>query len=332
MQTFEGLESYVAPRGGIVLTIGNFDGVHVGHQRILTEAAEACPRLGVATVAAMTFEPHPWTVLAPHRAPARLTNAEDKRRLLAWQGVGALIVMKSEPSLFALSAEAFLARVAERCRPRMIVEGASFRFGRGREGDAATLAEAGRRHGFETRVVEPQMCSDAGGASVVSSSAIRQALLDGRVEIASEMLGRPHAITGFVARGAGRGARIGIPTANLEGIEQVCPAAGVYVAVAWIDEERPRLAAVNIGAQPTFEDDQQRVEAHVLDLDEDVRGKRMRLAFIAGLRPQRKFGSADELVKQIRTDLALVRAHEPGTSLEKLDRVWRAPTTAEAVS
>lgn len=307
MQAYDGLSQFDAPTEGVVLTIGNFDGVHVGHQRILAAARESARQAGGIRVVAMTFEPHPSAILAPHRAPARLTTHAEKLELLGRHGADQAIVLRAEPSLFAQPAIDFLNEVVLRCRPRAIVEGPSFMFGRGRDGDVTMLLSHASRLGYALFVVASQSITHGGVATPVSSSAVRAALANADVELAARMLGRPHVLSGIVVAGAGRGAGIGVPTANLARCPQLCPAPAVYAAAAQIEGEPLRPAAVNIGAQPTFGDEQRRIEAHILDFSGDLRGRTLRLYFLRTLRQQRKFDSVQKLTNQIRRDIDATR-------------------------
>ena len=338
MEIVHGLERFVPPASGIVLTIGNCDGVHRGHARLLETAHAIGERLG-APVAVMTFDPHPLAILAPERAPAPLTTLEEKLALLARLGVAYTLVLRSEPALLGQQALDFLASLVAHCRPRALVEGPDFNFGRGRSGNIATLREHAPRWGYEVHLVPAVHAADLPTHPTISSTSIRQALRDGRVGDANLMLGRPYRITGKTEHGQHRGAGLGFPTANLGGIVHLLPQEAVYAAIAQIDaapasaqaaptypaertlaaaEPEFRLAAVNIGPQPTFAQELSRVEAHVLDYQGDLRGRRVGLHFLARLREQQRFANPTELVEQIRRDVAATRAF--GVALDALRR------------
>ncbi len=319
MNVFDGIESFTPPAGGTVLTIGNFDGVHRGHQRIIRTANEIAGGHPGAIAAAVTFEPHPREILAPRHAPPRLTTRADKLALLERCGLAAAIVLRSEPALFQRSAQDFLSDIVRRCRPVALVEGASFSFGRGREGSVEMLRRHAGPFGYSLSVVDTFLCDELPGRPGVSSSAVRDAVGRGDVEAAAVMLGRPYSVSGTVGRGAGRGAAIGCPTANLDDVPQMIPGFGVYAAEAELPNGagitretsglRGRwLAAVNVGPQPTFGGQTARVEAHLLDFAGDLRGRELRLHFKRRLRGQVKFGSAEELKGQIAADVRTVRA------------------------
>ncbi|TWT43944.1 Riboflavin kinase [Phycisphaerae bacterium RAS1] len=302
MITLQRLEEYSPTPAGAVVSIGNFDGVHRGHAAILLQARVRAAELRARQVV-ITFEPHPMAVLAPQRAPARLTRLEDKLRLLAEAGVDACIVLKADAALLSLEAEAFLDLVVTNLRPRAFVEGPDFNFGRGRGGSVETLRAAGDRLGFAVTVVAALHCDELPGRPTISSSSIRTALAEGRVADARRMLGRPHRVTGRVGHGQNRGAALGFPTANLVDVEQVLPGHAVYAAVAELPDGRRFAAAVNVGPQPTFGQDVSRVEAHLIGFSGGLRGASVGLGFVERIRGQQKFGSIDALAAQIREDV-----------------------------
>ncbi|MBU0640498.1 MAG: riboflavin biosynthesis protein RibF [Planctomycetes bacterium] len=309
MKVFHGFEEFVPPAAGVVLTIGNFDGLHRGHRRIIDSARTLAGQADRPLVA-LTFEPHPLAVVAPDRAPARLTTEAEKLALLASCGVDAAIVLRAVPRLLARTPAEFLTSLADRCRPRAIVEGATFNFGRARAGSVDTLRAHGQLLGFSVHVVETVRCDELPGAPAVNSSAIRAALTAGRIDVANALLGRPYRISGTVATGAGRGATLGYPTANLDEIPHLIPQHGVYAAAAQTDSGDWFLAAVNIGPQPTFDAHDARVEAFLLDYSGDLRSQRIALHFFARLRAQRRFSGPRELSEQISQDVANTRRNE----------------------
>jgi riboflavin kinase/FMN adenylyltransferase len=315
MDVTSGLERFSPPRAGVVLTLGNFDGLHCGHARILAAACDVAARLG-APVAALTFHPHPLAILAPERAPALLTTLVERLALLESLGVRHTIVLRSDRELLSQHAHDFLARLVAHCRPRAIVEGPDFNFGRGRSGNLATLREHAAEWGYEVHAVPAAHCPELPTNPIISSSSIRQAIRDGRIEEANLMLGRPYRIAGTTVRGAGRGAGLGIPTANLDRVVHLLPQEAVYAAVAQVRAPGPvrpprredlHLAAVNVGPQPTFGSDVERIEAHLLDYAGDLRGRRIALYLVSRLREQQKFARPAELVAQVQQDIAAVR-------------------------
>ncbi|MFO0840520.1 MAG: riboflavin biosynthesis protein RibF [Phycisphaerae bacterium] len=307
MQRFDALDSFRAPPGGVVLTIGNFDGVHVGHRAIIETAREIAARRGDAPVVVMTFDPHPLAILAPHHAPARLTGLGERLAILERLGVHSAIALRSDPALLSSSAEEFLARVVEHCRPCAFVEGPDFNFGRNRGGSLETLRQHADRYGYSVHAVDAVRAEVAGESTTVSSSAIRAALRSCDVTAAATMLGRVHRITGLVGHGAGRGAPLGAPTANLERIVQLVPGDGVYAAIAQLEDGAFVPAAVNVGLQPTFEQSEPRVEAHLIDVTVELRSRALGLHFVRLLRSQVKFSNVAALRQQIALDVAQSR-------------------------
>ncbi len=296
-----------------MLTIGVFDGVHLGHRRLVEAAREIADGLGPhATVVVLAFDPSPRAVLDPDGSPPRLTGFEQRADLLL--NAGADDVLRLEPSaeLLGLSPETFVDDVLMPLRPAAIVEGSDFRFGAKRAGDVGTLAELGQSRGFSVRVVEPVEVS-LNDQSVVaaSSSRVRWLLTHGRVADAGRVLGRAYEMIGEVVKGDQRGRTIGFPTANLRS-EQMPPGDGVYACIATLEDGRTIPCAVNVGDRPTFSGVERRVEAHLIgyerESDEPEYGWTLRLAFVSRLRDQVRFGGIEQLTAQLSRDVA--RANE----------------------
>ncbi len=304
-----------------VVTIGNFDGVHRGHQALIRQVVQeaAARRLESAVV---TFEPHPRLVLRPDQPLRLLSTLDDKLEQLAQLGVDELVVWRFDHQTQQLSAEDFLERLCRWVQVRRLVHGPGFALGRGRQGTPPVIAQIGRRLGFEVEALHPLVVAlpaatpapgDGPGAlALVSSSAIRAMIEAGQVEAATAALGRPPTVTGVVVAGERLGRALGFPTANLEVPEvQVIPADGVYAAWAELFPGTPRArrwpAAASIGTRPQFGGTRRVVEAHLLDFDGDLYGTRMRLHFVARLRSQERFPSTEALVEQMRRDVARVR-------------------------
>jgi riboflavin kinase/FMN adenylyltransferase len=292
---------------GVVATIGNFDGLHVGQRALLERVNERAAALGAST-AVITFEPHPLRILRPEHAPLRLTTLEQKTALLSETGVDAMVLLEFDERLAAVSAADFIDDFLVR---RMAVEevhvGSRFSFGRGREGSLELLIEHGARAGFVAHGMSE--VSHSGGP--VSSSRIRAAVADGEVAEAAEMLGRPFAVVGEVGGGEARGRSLGWPTANLAVENELFPGNGVYVTDAVVDgEEDCRPSVTNVGVRPTFEDGRIRtVESHLLDFDGDLYGRRLELRFRQRLRGERRFDSVAGLVAQIEADVRRTREY-----------------------
>lgn len=292
---------------GCVLTIGNFDGMHLGHRSILQAARKLADSSGLA-VAAMTFEPPPDLVLRPADRPQRITPYPQKCRLLLAAGADWVITLAPDQALLEMTPEDFIDRVIlEKVAPSGIVEGRDFRFGRRRSGDVETLARRGREAGFAVHVVEPVVLDLPEGPRHVSSSLVRGLVAQGRIEDANRCLGRDFALYGVVAAGQGQGTLLEFPTANIDPGEQVCPADGVYAGRGEI-EGRVYTAAISVGNKPTLGPvEGSVVEAFLLDARGYFYERAMALSFIARLRGQRRFDDVASLRTQIAEDIRRVR-------------------------
>lgn len=292
---------------GIVGTIGNFDGLHLGQQQILELVVGRAEETGLTPVV-VTFEPHPLRILEPERAPRQLTTREQKVKLLEAAGIEALVEVAFTPSFARTPARRF---VRELLHQRLAVEeiyvGRGFSFGHRREGDLSLLATMGRDFEFEAFGVD--VVHHRG--EPISSTRIRSAIASGDVAEAAEMLGRPYALSGIVVRGAQRGRTLGWPTINLHLDNELLPADGVYVGeVLLADGDRWRPTVVNVGKRPTFEDEMQRVvEGHILDFDGDLYGTRVTLGLRARLRREKAFADVEELKRQIGQDAERAREY-----------------------
>ncbi len=295
---------FEALHGGVV-SVGNFDGVHLGHRAII-DAMKVLSRQ--KPVVAVTFEPHPTEVLRPVLAPRRLTPWSEKHRQLAAAGVDAVVRLKAEPALFALEPEAFVADVlVKHLRPTWIVEGGDFGFGRARRGNVELLESLAPWHGYGVQIVPPVNISHReGGPTRVSSTKIREFVSQGSIDMAAALLGRCYALSGEVVKGAGAGRSLGYPTINLAVGNQVIPGEGVYAGWGEIDGARYR-AAISVGTRSTLGGDKLAIEAFLLDAAGDWYGGEARLELHARLRDQRKFANVDELTQQIGRDVAAVR-------------------------
>jgi riboflavin kinase/FMN adenylyltransferase len=300
--------------GRAAVTIGNFDGVHRGHQA-LVERVVGRARSTLGTAVVLTFDPHPVRVLAPDRAPLSLSTPAQKRELLAGLGVDVLAELPFTAAVAALSPEEFVRDVLEgEVQASHVVVGQTFRFGRGRAGDAAALARLGAAGDFGVEAVPPVLED----GTPVSSSRVREALAAGDTVAAARLLGRPYFVDARVVRGDGRGRTIGVPTANLEPENEILPARGVYAGRCRAPDGSWRAAVVNRGRRPTFGGETETVEAHLLDFDGDLYGSVLRLAFAVRLREERRFPSPGALVAQIREDVQRARALLSGAGGEGL--------------
>ena len=303
MEIVEGLSGLrSAPPGGVV-SVGNFDGVHRGHQRIIEVARGLRDSSGGELIVA-TFEPHPLTVLRPEKAPPRLTPPLFKRELLRDLGVDRLVVIPPAREVLDLSAEQFWAILRDEVRPRHMVEGGSFTFGKGRGGTVERLREWSAGTGVSLRVIEPvEVALLDLTVAQASSSLIRWLLGNGRVRDAAICLGRPYTLEGVVVKGYQRGRTIGVPTANLDCGEQMTPSEGVYAGRCTIDG-RTYPAAVSIGRMETFGEKLRRqIEAHLVGFDGDLYDRTIRVEMLDWGREQRKYDGIDALLEQIRRDV-----------------------------
>lgn len=304
MQVFRGVPERTTT--STVLTIGNFDGVHLGHRALLQELKAKARELALpATV--LTFEPHPRELFAPDQAPARLASLRDKIELLAEAGVDRVHVCRFDRKLASLTADEFIDRILVRgLSVRHLIIGDDFRFGKARGGDFALLQQSGAVHGF---AVEAMRTVDCGGLRV-SSSAVREALAAGDIERAEQLLGRPFVIAGRVMDGKKIGRTIGFPTANIQVRRKRLPLSGVFaVTVSGVDSQ-PLPGAANIGVRPTVAEGLKPVlEVHLLDFDRDIYGTHVDVNFMHKLRSEAKFESLDALKAQIARDVAAVRAY-----------------------
>ncbi len=301
MMVVYGSSAFQAP-AAVSVTIGNFDGVHLGHRELLRRTVARAGAAGAAAVA-LTFTPHPVRFFSPRSRFYEITTPEEKAELIGQTGIDTLVVEPFDGEVGRMWPADFAREVlARRLRARWVVVGYDFTFGRNRTGSPASLAELGRELGFDVEVVPPLMR----GGAIVSSSRIRELLLAGRVREAGELLCRPYRLSGAVVTGAGRGRKLGFPTANVQYTQELVPLPGVYVVEAEVDGVRRRGVA-NVGFNPTFGENSLGVEVYVLDFDGDLYGKSMSVSFRDRIRDERKFKSPDELARQIAKDVQYAR-------------------------
>jgi riboflavin kinase / FMN adenylyltransferase len=289
----------------VVLTLGNFDGLHRGHQAILQRALAAAAAID-GQVVALTFHPHPMAVVAPQRAPASIQSLHDRLAMLRVLGVPVVVLQRFTPVFAQLEPEAFVREfLGQRLELRHVVVGYDVNFGRNRSGSAETLRTLGAALGFQVDVVGAVQTDDG---LVVSSSAIRRALAAGEVDVVARLLGRPHLLRGRVAVGDRRGRTLGFPTANLQLPPRLLiPADGVYAG--WVPLDGARLPAVlNIGMRPTFGGLRRTIEVHCLDWSGDLYGQWLGIELVARLRGEQRFTGPAALVQQIAADVAQARA------------------------
>ena len=283
------------------VTIGNFDGVHLGHQALVRRTLEVCAAGGLDCVV-VTFLPHPRTVLTPERPHAPLSTRAERFALLERLGVRHILELPFTRELAALSPEDFVRGHLLPLKPRELVVGHDFTLGRGRSGHPELLQRLGRHMGFGVEQVGAVLADGA----PVSSTRLRKCLAVGDVALARRLLGRPYAVAGEVAHGEGRGRALGFPTANLEGAATLLPGGGVYATRARCGGRRFD-AVTNIGTKPTFGGERLTVESFLLDAEGDFYGEDLALEFVGRLRGERRFPDADALSRQIEADVAKAR-------------------------
>jgi riboflavin kinase/FMN adenylyltransferase len=286
-----------------VLALGNFDGLHRGHMKIIDRVRRRAGERG-GTPAAMTFDPHPPRVLRPDKAPALLMTKAQKLEALGRAGMQGVAVVRFTHELSLWEPEPFVRTVlVEWLHVSEVWVGANFLFGHNRAGTFSVLRTLGARYGFRAEKIDPVRYKDF----VVSSTRIRRLVAEGRVDEAAALLGHHYFVDGTVTRGAGRGRGIGFPTANLCSENELVPPPGVYATLATIDGV-VFPSVTNVGFRPTFGDvDRQTIETHIFDLDRDLYGERVRLSFVQRLRDERAFPDVDALVAQIQADCRSAR-------------------------
>jgi len=308
-------------RGGAI-SIGNFDGVHRGHQDLLRQLKRMAGELGGPAVA-VVFDPQPAEILRPEAAPVRLTDLETRAQRMKPLGIDFLLVCRSTERLFSMTADQFFDQlIVDLLGAAGMVEGPNFFFGKDRLGDVRLLRQRCEQAAIRLQIADP-LLDDSTPPAMISSSRIRAALSAGDVRAAGEMLGRPHRVSGTVVDGAKRGRVIGFPTANLESVVGMLPALGVYAAGVTLPDGGSHHAAVHLGPNPTFDRDAEgrtadegtsaskmhpaKFEVHLLDYSGGLYGEVLKVDFVERIRDVRRFESVERLTEQLRRDVATVR-------------------------
>ena len=316
MRRIRGLDDLPGNWGRCVATIGVFDGVHRGHQALVGRAVELAAQRGLPSVL-VTFDPHPAEVVRPGSHPAQLTTLRRKAELVERLGIDTFCVLPFTQEFSKLPPDEFVHEaLVERLHVAAVVVGANFTFGHHAGGDVDLLRTLGHRFGFvteDTRLLTVPGDDDPEGSVTFSSTYIRSCIDAGDVVAAASALGRPHRLEGIVVRGDGRGRELGFPTANLSTPRYAAvPADGIY-AGWFIHQGQRRKAAVSVGTNPTFSGRERRVEAFVLDIDQDLYGQRVAVDFVSRLRDMEKFDSVEALVNRVHDDVARTREMLDGT-------------------
>lgn len=303
MKTFRSIDALAEIDVPVVLAVGVFDGMHLGHQAVLRAASDSAARIGGVPVA-LTFDPHPASVLRPDNAPRLLTPLDHKLRLMERQGIRHALVLTFDAAFAAIEAENFVLNLC-RTAPHLagICIGEGWMFGRGRKGNARLLQMLGMKNGFFTSATAPVLVD----GEVVSSTLIRESLATGNLAKAARLLGRDYSVSGMVAHGAGAGRELGFPTANIATGNEQYPPDGVYAIQAiWNGRTFPGVA--NIGFRPTMSVDGRRVlEVHLFNFSGDLYETGIEISFLQFLRPEKKFESRDVLRDAIRADVSIAQ-------------------------
>lgn len=303
MKLIRGIHNLTPEHHGCVLTIGNFDGVHRGHQALLNGLL-AEGRARHLPVMVMIFEPQPLELFAAEKAPARLTRLREKLRYLAQCGVDYVLCVRFDRRFAALTAQSFVSELlVDRLGVRFLAVGDDFRFGAGRLGDFLLLQKAAREYGFEVTSTQ-SFCQDG---LRISSTAVRQALAEDNLAQAQTLLGRPFALSGRVVHGDALGRTIGFPTANIPLRRQVTPVKGVYAVEVMGVGDKPIPGVANIGTRPTVSGLRQQLEVHLLDVAMDLYGRHIDVVLRKKIRNEQRFASLDELKAQIARDVITAR-------------------------
>ncbi len=303
MEVFRDIEDFRRPELKTVVTMGNFDGIHLGHQVLVGNAVAKAKQWRTKSVV-FTFEPHPLKLLAPERAPRMIVNHQDKMDMLQALGVDAVIVQTFDHRFASIQAEDFVRRyLLERLNLSKIWLGKDLKFGRARQGDAEDLIRWGTELGFGVGIVEPILVQ----GKRISSSRIRQLIEQGRVDEVQPMLGRYHFISGRVVSGHRRGRNMGFPTANLASVTELLPGDGIYATILEL-QNHCWLSVSSVGRNPTFGEGSRTVEAFILDFAGDIYGEAVKLSFVQRIREERMFAQIEDLVTQMREDVQAARA------------------------
>jgi len=311
MRLFRSLEAARGRFAPSAVSIGNFDGVHAGHRQLLDRVKVMAAELGVKP-SAVTFHPHPTTVVAPARAPKLLTTPEERAALMASQGIEQVLILPFDRSVATLTPVAFAEHVLrETLGARAVVVGDNFRFGHRQSGNTETLRELGQQFGFEVDVVLPVLRRGL----MVSSSEIRRLISEGEVSKAMRLLERPYALSGPVVKGEGRGSKQTVPTLNLATSAEVLPADGVYITrTRGLREDRWHDSITNIGFRPTFDGQHRTIETFLLEPLSGEPPAAITVEFLRRVRPERKFESAEDLKAQILRDVGRAKAYHRRTA------------------
>ena len=301
MKVIDGFWTETAPERGCALAFGKFDGLHRGHQAVLKAVRQKAQEADL-DAAALFLRPNPLRLIAPERCPPSLSTEAQTLRLLESFGIDLAVIGRFDERMRRASAEAFLARLAGAFQAKALAIGPSTRFGFRGAGDIETLRSGAARLGYETIPVSAAV----DGGEPISSTRVREAVRLGRLDAAERLLGRPYSLAGPVVKGDQRGRELGFPTANIDFGDLQLPPDGIYAAWALTDGER-RMAAASLGVRPTFDGEERKLEAFLLDFEGDIYGKELEMIPVAYLRPELRFDSPEDLIRQMEEDAAQAR-------------------------
>jgi riboflavin kinase / FMN adenylyltransferase len=303
MKAFSDIEDQQLSMVGSVVTLGNFDGIHLGHQALIRHTVEEAKRLGYPSIV-LTFEPHPLKVLAPHRAPRLLLTYQDKLDLFQAYGVDIVVAQRFDRQFASITAEDFVRRfLVGQLRTKKLWVGRDLRFGQGRKAGTEDLMRVAPEVGFQVGVVEPIVSNGVR----ISSSRIRELVEAGCVDEVQPMLGRYHFVSGRVVTGAGRGRKLGFPTANILSQTEVVPSNGIYATLIKVKNRR-WLSVSSIGVNPTFGDGPRTLESFIFDLETNLYGESVKLSFVKRIRDEQKFVTVEDLIAQMHGDVEQAKA------------------------
>jgi riboflavin kinase / FMN adenylyltransferase len=303
MEAFSDIKDQQLSLTGSVVTLGNFDGIHLGHQALIHHTVEEAKRLGYPSIV-VTFEPHPLKVLAPERAPRLLLTYQDKLDLFQTSGVDIVVAQRFDRQFASVTAEDFVRRfLVGQLRTKKLWVGRDLRFGQGRKAGTEDLMRLAPEVGFQVGVVEPILSNGVR----ISSSSIRELVEAGCVDEVQPMLGRYHFVSGRVVTGAGRGRKLGFPTANILSQTEVVPSNGIYATLIEFKNRR-WLSVSSIGVNPTFGDGPRTLESFIFDLDTNIYGASVKLFFVKRIRDEQKFATVEELIAQMHGDVDQAKA------------------------
>jgi riboflavin kinase/FMN adenylyltransferase len=303
MKIFRHIEDQGLSMSGTVATVGNFDGVHLGHQALIRNTVEESKRLGYPSTV-LTFEPHPLKILAPERARLLILSYEDKMALLESLGVDIVVAQRFDREFANIAADEFVRRfLVDRLKIKKLWVGRDLRFGQGRKGGTDTLLRLAPGGGFEVGVLDPILLDGIR----ISSSRIRQLVEEGRVDEVRRMLGRYHFLSGRIVTGHRRGQELGFPTANIASQTEVIPLNGIYATSIQFKNKR-WLSVSSVGVNPTFGDGPRTVESFILDFEGDIYGEWVKLSFVQRIREEKKFVTINDLIAQMHEDVKRAKA------------------------